>query len=66
MGSMFMKHFPAMVVCAGLLTALVPFPQEGTEQGRRLFEKDCRACHVVPDPSIRADKIWLDLLSSTA
>lgn len=55
-----------MVICVGLLTALAPFRQEGTEHGKRLFEKDCRACHVVPDPSIRADKIWIDLLSSTA
>ncbi len=29
------------------------------------FTKDCAACHVIPDPSFRTDRAWLDQINRT-
>lgn len=33
---------------------------------RDVFMKNCLNCHFVPDVTIERDKVWLDLVKTTA
>jgi hypothetical protein len=36
------------------------------ESPRDSFVKRCQSCHFVPDLSIERDRVWLDLIKTTA
>jgi len=54
-------------LCCGLLILGCLGRQAGkaamTEE-ERLFRANCRACHVLPEPSELGDEQWLEFLSS--
>ncbi|MBI3098977.1 MAG: hypothetical protein HYY93_12160 [Planctomycetes bacterium] len=43
-----------------------PASPEHRAAGAKLWEANCAACHFVPDPAIRFDRIWLEMLQTTS
>jgi hypothetical protein len=36
------------------------------DEPRDVFMKNCLNCHFVPDVTIERDRVWLDLIKTTA
>jgi len=34
--------------------------------GRTVFAQNCSKCHFVPDPEIHRDRVWTELMKTTA
>ena len=40
--------------------------EELMKVGKRVFSNQCSKCHFVPDTSIPRDKVWVNLIKTTA
>ncbi len=38
---------------------------QDVEAGRKSFAR-CNGCHAAPDPSLRADRLWLTMVQTSA
>ena len=67
-----MKFTPALLVLPllGLVhaaSAPAERPQDGdVTKGRNVFHDRCSSCHFIPDTSIRRDKLWVQMINTTA
>ncbi len=54
-------------VCAALTVALHPQDEPDLlKLGKDIYTSRCANCHFVPDSTIERDRVWLQLIKTTA
>jgi len=47
------------------MSLLFAFVLVAVQDGQKAFQR-CAECHAVPDPSIRADQLWTEMINGSA
>jgi len=54
-----------LAAIAALLAAAATAHAQDLEAGRKSFQR-CNGCHAAPDLSLRADRLWLKMVQTSA
>jgi len=54
-----------ILVASLLLPASLAHADDLAARGRATFEGNCVSCHVLPDPGLPADRLWLERITGT-
>ena len=49
-----------------LLIALAALQPSGDDAGKKQWISNCSSCHAVPDPALKLDQLWLEMIQTTA